>query len=338
MIKSRSLQDVIEQNISLGKKSPSGWYSVKCPVCNDHSARAGFNMDGTHVGYSDFNCGAKFKYTEGSGKLSKSARDILRAFNISDQEINSAISSCFFNEQKNTQIKNREYSLSTPSIDLPPGSVLLTQKNSTEYSSKLIKYLQDRKIDINSSTFYYSTDPKFLNRVIIPCVRDKKIIYWQARSIVPNEKPRYLSSTQRSEAILWGYNNLSGDGPLFVTEGIFDAMPLNGIALLGSRLNKAQIAVLNSTPRQKVFVVDKGDAQDNGKKLGMEALLNSYSITTSPTGTKDVNDSIQKYGVLYTVHSLIQRINKNNTIKKDGMDVQAMLELQIQSAFKKDLL
>lgn len=330
------LSELIEQRVNLGRASAKGFRAVKCEVCHDYQERGGFKFDTGVTGYNDFNCGAKFVYEEGSGKLSKEAKRILIAFGITEQELNEVIGSSFFNKAEASKEITAEslkpvLKLFTPPISLPPDSYLLGADHHEALQEPLIEYLLNRCLDPLKLNAYFSLDPKFLNRVIIPCTRDDKIIYWQARTIL-DIKPRYLSPGTNKDAVLWGYDNfwLDQSKPLFITEGIFDAAPLDGVALLGSILNQPKIEVLSRCRRRKIFVVDR---DQNGARLADIALKQGSEVTFAPIGTKDVNDSIQKHGRLFTIWALLQNATvPSSYVANDGVSVQSKLALDMQLA------
>jgi hypothetical protein len=334
------LRDLIETQVHLGQESSTGFRAVRCASCNDHSERAGFKFDGETVGYSCFNCAAKFRYEEGSGKLGRSAKRILEAFGISQNQLNEVTGSSFFNksqEPKEITLESMapKVRLFTPEVALPPKSHPLGSPFADELQAPIIEYLMKRKIDPLEVQAHFSLDPKFLYRVIMPCMREGKVIYWQARTILDGVKPRYMSPGINKDAVLWGYDNLwrDHDQPLFCTEGIFDAAALNGVALLGSKLNESKLEVLNRCRRRKIVVVDR---DDNGGELAQLALENKWEITFPPAGVDDVNKSVQKYGRLLTIWTLLKNATVPQGLKAaDGLAVQSKLALGMELALAK---
>lgn len=340
MIKSKLLWDLVQENIQLGSPNSAGWRPLRCLVCNDHSERAAFMHDGIYTGANCFNCGMKFRYEEGSGKLSRDARHILEAFGISKQEIDAVLGSSFFNPKvepkKDITLESLkpQVSLYTPEIELPPKSYPLGADHHDELQAPLIEYVLSRKLDPLKLHAHFSLDPKYLNRVILPCMRDGKVIFWQARSIT-GEKPRYLAPGLSKEAVLWGYDSLwrDYDLPLFVTEGIFDAATVDGVALLGSKLNESKLEVLRKSRRQKVFVIDR---DKNGQALAEIALANGWMITFPPADVEDTNKSAQKYGKLFTIWTLMKNTTVPSGVRApDGVDIKSKLELGMQMALAK---
>ncbi len=166
-----------------------------------------------------------------------------------------------------------------------------------------------------------------LRRVIIPYWRDGKLIYWQARTIDPGIKPRYKNPSCAKDAIIFGYDQLHSyeAAPLFVTEGVFDAIPLNGIAIMSAALNAARIEILKRTKRRLIFVIDR---DQSGGELGKAVLANGWELTFVDIRAKDINDSIIKFGLPYTAYSLI----KNATTKGNMLQSSISLNMGLMEA------
>lgn len=333
MFKARSLQSLITEKITLGKISNTGYHTIKCECCHDYKMRGGFKFEDGLVYYACFNCGLKPIYTENSGVMSKTFRKVLKDFGITDPEIDGIINLAFYNKKKDEDPVITLESLKKPKIvevevKLPRGSIRLgsTDDNPTIQTS-IRDYLKSRHIDPHSYPFYYSLHPKFLNRVIIPFYKNKNLIYWQARSII-GEEPRYRNCEVPKTNIMFNIDQLtswSAQLPLFVCEGVFDALPIEAIGTLGSALNDEKIELLNRTKRRLIFIIDK---DVNGRHMGEIALKNGWDITFSPG--KDVNDSIMKYGMIWTVYELMRNIPKSN------LDANLQLKLNCSYDPRKD--
>lgn len=294
--------------------------------------------DGIYTGMNCFNCGAKFKYEENSGKLGRNARSILEAFGITRTQLDEVIGSSFFKRSTEPKtitmeaLKGPQIKLHTPEVPLPPKSYALGVSHNEAMQVPLIEYLLSRKLDPIALNAHFSLDPKWLNRVILPCMRDEKVIFWQARTIL-DVKPRYLSPGTDRTAVLWGYEKLwrDYDLPLFVTEGIFDAASIDGVALLGSKLNDSKIEVLNRCRRRKIVVIDR---DGNGQQLADLALETGWEIAFAPYG--DANKSVIKYGKAYTVWSLLRSATvPSPLVTSAGVSVQSKLQLDMEMALAK---
>lgn len=316
MIKLQKLEDLIHEKIALGTADSRGFFSLKCQVCNDYKVRAGFKFDMGSIGYNCWNCSTTGKYEEFGGRISKNFRRILNAYGIEDSEISAVVNTTFFvkKEKEDTKItlaKLTKINTATPTVKLPPKSLSLGHPEFLDYQQKLVTYLMERKIDLDRYKFFFSLEPRFLNRIIIPFYRDGKLIYWQARHIDNSEKKRYDNAPIGRDAVMYNFDQLNSysHAPLFVVEGVFDAMMVNGVAILGSKLNEAKIELLSKTARRLVFVIDK---DSNGKHLAEDVLTRGWEIAFSPDGSEDLNQSVRKFGLLYTIYELKKSVTNNS--------------------------
>jgi hypothetical protein len=314
------LENLIRERVHFTRVAHTGFHHCVCEVCHDHTDRGGFKFDGGEVGYNCFNCGAAGKYTENSGELSKKFRKILNSFSIANDDLDKLLGKAFFDKAKSdsdkitladiTTKKEKKNYLITPEVELPKGCLQLgaTDKG-LEVQEHIANYLLNRKIDITAHPFFFSLDPKKINYVIIPFYRNGKIIYWQGRNYSngASKKDRYDNCTEPKENIIFNIDELfrRGDAPLFVTEGVFDALPLNGVALLGSKINEAKLEILKKSKRDLIFVIDK---DKNGRFVAEKALENGWKITFAPQFTEDVNKSIITYGKCWTIFELFKQI------------------------------
>lgn len=299
------LQDVIQSSIPLPAKDNSGFHSMRCQVCNDYKVRAGFKFDADKVIYNCWNCSTAAVYTELSGSISKKFRSILHAYGVDDAEISAAVNSSFFvtaTASSHSLSSLTQTVTTTPPDVLPAGSLRLGHSDQfLDQQQPLIEYLTSRCVDAHQHSFYFSTGPRFKNRVIIPFYRNGQLIYWQARSIDAHEKKRWDNSPMNRTAVMYNMDALAGSSaaPLLVTEGVFDAMMFGGVALCGSKLNDSKIALLRTSRRELVFVVDK---DSNGRSLAQAALANGWSIAFVPPGCRDLNHSVQRLGRAWTAY------------------------------------
>ena len=325
------LENLIREHVHFTRVAGTGFHHTICEVCHDHSDRGGFKFQGGEVGYNCFNCGASGRYVENSGELTKKFRKILNAFSISDDELDKEIGKAFFVKAEGESIsladvtkkKEKKNYLITPEVALPKGCMQLgSTDKGLQVQERIADYLIGRKIDVDSHPFYFSLDPKLLNYVIIPFYRNGKIIYWQGRNYTngANKKNRYENCTESKENVLFNFDELfrNGTSPLFITEGVFDAMPLDGVALLGSKINDAKLELLKKSRRDLIFVIDK---DKNGRFVAEKAIENGWKITFAPQFTDDVNKSIITYGKCWTIFELFKQI------PQDVFEAKMLVEL-----------
>lgn len=315
MIKQQKLEELIREKVLLGAPDVRGFHSLKCQCCNDYKIRAGFKFDNNQVGYNCWNCGTTAMYEEFGGNISKKMRAVLHAYGIDDSEIGLVVNSAFFTKKEGPATLSlaslKKVNTHTPTISLPEQSFKLGA--TTEHlniQEKIAAYLYQRSIDMDKYPFFFSTLSRFKDRVIIPFYRNGNLVYWQARTISPFETKRYDNCQVARDAIIYNSDQLNSfnPSPLFVSEGVFDAMMFDGIAVLGSKLTDAKLELLNNTNRRLVFVIDK---DKNGASLAENVLRAGWEITFAPDGAEDLNKSVVRFGRSYTAQQLIQNIPRS---------------------------
>ena len=325
MIEKRSIWEMIQNKIPFADNG-KGWFSGKCQLCGDYKVRAGFKLTDGVITYNCWNCATATKYVEYSNEMSKKFRSVLVSFGFSPSEIDAAVASAFFSKKETEEItleslsKTDSVITETPEIKLPFGSKRIVE--GVNGAAPLLTYLKNRKLDYHKYPFYFTTELDYLkDRIIIPFYRNGKVIYWQARRIDGDKKKRYVNANTTADAVMFNMDALSlhSNIPLFITEGAMDAISFNGVALMhGGSVNMHKTHFLKQSKRRLIFVIDKNDV---GKKTALFALENDWEITFAPNGSSDINDSIIKYGKMWTAMELMKQIPKDKN--------HAMLQIKL---------
>jgi hypothetical protein len=328
----KTLQDLIQKNVVLAHQTNTGFWPVACKACNDHSPRAGFKFDNKTVGYHCFNCKRKFTYVEGETDISNTAIYILGTFGISKSSILEVVNGNFFETGEITFeriIQARQKNVNSiigTEVKLPKNTFYVGSEKFPDIEGKIVKYLEGRRIDPYKVKAMYSLSERHTDRVILPIYQNGKLIHWQSRTMLSDVRPRYLTCYENKNLAIWGLHNLyNHEGPLFITEGIFDAALIDGVAILGSDLSEEKLKILDNCRRKKVIVVD---ADDNGNKLAHAAVKHGWMVTNC-VDKLDVNKSVIKHGILFTIHTLMSNIcaPEQTGVEFGGMDLSVALEL-----------
>lgn len=306
------------------KYTPGGWTSFNGPCClnngqprPDTRKRAGVRIisDGTCV-YNCFNCSYSAGWTPGRS-LNNRMKTILRWFNMTDEELKKI-------NFKIWQMQEMQKSEDPPVIwtkldfkarELPSGARPIQDWIADGESRKdfitVIEYLASRGDDILTAKQYYwspNRENSMNTRIIIPFYWDDKIVGWTARSAVPS-KWRYFMDYQtnyifNSEVTRLGWKYL------FITEGPFDAIAINGVAMLGNHLTPEQISWINQTGLKPIVVPDR---EKEGGAIVDIAIKEGWSVSFPrwDRGIKDAADAVKTYGKLYTVWSIIDAQTDN---------------------------
>lgn len=315
MFQTVTIQSLIEERVPFRPIS-TGWSVGKCLLCNDYKERAGFKFEDGTIIYNCWNCPIGSTYEENSGRMSKTFRRVLRAYGFDDSEISTAVNTPFFNKKQEddkviTLSKLTSVKTMTQTVKLPSGSLPIGNEEHLEYQQKLVNYLVDRCVDVSKYEFFFSLEKRFKDRIIIPFYRNGNLIYWQARSIDPTEKKRYDNAPVSRDAVIFNHDQLQSYSrlPLFVTEGVFDAMMVDGVSILGSQLSEAKADLLSKTQRRLIFVIDK---DKNGAHLAQDVINRGWEIAFAPNGAADINASVQRFGLSWTIFELMKSVPKDN--------------------------
>lgn len=314
------LEQLVRQYVPLpAHANTKGWFPVLCKVCHDRGHkgdRAAFNFEHGGTGYHCFNCGIKAKYNPSDDEqLSDSMQKVLRAFSIPETDWGIVLYDALVQQGKGgTSDKPAEQPVNYEPLvlDLPSYFYPLTDDPLDDYAQYAIEYLRDeRSIDWTQYPFMLARrgsgkhPNKWYGRLIIPIYKDKKLIFYQGRDLTDRMVKKYETPSTPKEAILYGFDSMfdgSRNMPLYVTEGWFDAFHLDGVAVFGNTMSKAQIYWLNKTPRPKVIIPDRfGD----GRRLADQALSLGWSVSTPDIANcKDVDEAVSKYGLIYVLNSI----------------------------------
>jgi DNA primase len=155
-------------------------------------------------------------------------------------------------------------------------------------------------------------------RIIIPFFHNKKIVGYTGRFAgkPPKDVPRYLNSELPGN-FLFNSNVMTKNNRKFIilVEGPFDAIAIDGVAALGSTLNKNQIAWLNAVDKEIIVLPDREAKNQDLIDCAIEQKW-SVSFPSWEKNIKDAADASKIYGKLYTIFSVIKsRTNSELQIK-----------------------
>jgi DNA primase len=169
------------------------------------------------------------------------------------------------------------------------------------------KYLWERKLFnvefVEDEPFYFATDGKYKDRIIIPFKKPcGEIYFFQARAVF-NDYPKYLNpeSTQvKASSVLYPFES---DVPVLLCEGPLDALSLrlagiNATATMGSSPSKIQLETIKEMNCDIVIAYDNDDAGKRGieklERMRKELMMPSIKICPPPKAYKDWNEAWEK--------------------------------------------
>jgi hypothetical protein len=294
------------------KHTPSGWISFNAPCCDDKRQRGGFIVNaGDAVSYHCFNCGVKASWQPGrtiSQKMSKLMRDL----NMPDDIISQLrLEALRLNENSTATVRQV-----VPTFEvraLPPEARPINEwlDDIPEKLVPVLEYIAQRKMYLDYYDFYWTPKIGFSNRLIIPFYKDGLVVGYTARAI-NDAKPKYISEQQ--PGYVFNLDKQKYDKEfVIVCEGPFDAISIDGCALLGAEIKDSQNWLLKQLSKEIILVPDK---DHEGPRTVEQAIEFGWSVSMPdwPAGVKDVNDAVVKIGRLATLYLIISA-KESNTLK-----------------------
>jgi hypothetical protein len=300
------------------KTSPSGWISFNAPCCHqrgharDTRKRAGI-MFSEGVVYNCFNC----KYTaswQPGRTLTEKFKNLCRWLGADDNQVKELVFEALKTESTEYEPEHFVEKVKFTKKELPEGSLPLVEwldaRLDTEQEEQLIavvEYVVNRGYDPLSEHFYWSPMPGFADRVIIPFLYESVVVGSTARK-VKDGRPKYLSDQHPFFVF-----NIDAQDPLnkyvFVCEGPFDALAVDGVALLTNEISQQQAHIINGLGKEVIVIPDQDKA---GLALINQAVDYDWSVAFPNWGDdiKDCADAVKKYGKLFVVVDIIETAQK----------------------------
>ena len=320
------ISDFIKSILPAKKKTtPSGWTSFNAPCCvhNGESAdtrgRGGLtaNPDGS-VSFHCFNCNFKASYQPGR-HLTFKFRKLLKWLGADDTDIKRLVIEAIRVRElvapEEVKQEAEEERIDFKARDLPESAVsfraMMTHhllddfKNVPGLLNSAVNYTNLRKMDYDRYDFLWtdSTEHSLHQRVIIPFIWQGRTIGYTARAVTDGVKPKYYSSYEPN--FVFNTNNQQPDSKfVIVCEGPFDAMSIDGVAVLNNECNETQADIIESLGREVIVVADKDRA---GARMINNAIEYGWSVSFPVwlETSKDVNEAVVKYGKLFVLKTIL---------------------------------
>jgi len=301
------------------KATPSGWISFNAPCCvhNGDSAdkrqRGGVKTSGDEgFQYHCFNCGFKAGWMPGK-LLSKNTKNLMRWMGVPDDDIS---------KLSLEALKNKEELDKTPiplNFGLEPRNLpencLSIEKWIDEGCEdpdflEIIAYILDRGMKLDWYEWMWTPEAGYKDRVIIPFFHKNVVVGWTARKIREG-KPKYLTTAQ--PGYVFNLDAQTEDRKyVIVVEGQFDAIAIDGVAIMHNEPNPTQISRISALGREVIIVPDNDKP---GAKLISAAIDNHWSVSLPDWGpdVKDVADAVKKFGRIYTFLTILHYCETGET-------------------------
>lgn len=331
-----SIQDSILSLVHGKKKtSQGGWLSFNAVCCThngenaDTRMRGGIKTNGDGgVSYHCFNCGWKASYQPGR-TLSYKFRRLLKWMGASETEVSrlvldalriQEIGGTFTPAEKEERVEVNFLPRSLPELaqdflSLATYHEMNNWRDVPQEYYDAVSYIAQRKIDMTEYEFYWTPteEHRLLKRVVVPFYWQGKIVGYTARAMSNVTKPKYHSN--HPSGFVFNLDKQRFDSKfVIVSEGPFDAMSVDGVAVLTNEISKQQADIIESLDREIIYVPDfDRKLNDKGKEVwaGYQAVEQaiSYGWTVSfpvwRETCKDINEAVVKYGKLFVIKAIL---------------------------------
>lgn len=324
------IHDLMVKHMPVKRRMGSkGWVTCNAVCCHhrghkqDQRFRGNFlfTPEGSIV-YNCYNCGFKTVYD--GLHLSRNFESLMGWIGVPDDDIK-RIKLEMLNDLMNGQdnksgLLDLRFTTDFKETELPDGAIpfdsLIMEDDPPEKFLEVISYMSTRGDAVLKGWNYHWSAGKKSNmhsRVIVPFYYRNKVVGWTARyaGTPPSGVPRYYNS-QLQVGYIFNSDVLYKPARKYVTvhEGPFDAISVDGVAMLGSEPSREQISWLNSTDKEKIIVPDR---QRNNQGLIDAALENGWHVSF-PEWEEDVKDSAdatKRYGKIFTLKTIMDSKTKN---------------------------
>jgi len=285
-------------------KTPSGWRTFDCPMCNDSRKRAGVITNGTKISYHCFNC----NYTTGwspSPHMGKRFRGLAEKLGASKKNLHEVQIELLKNSEEldNTDDSNYVFNLSKfDTVELPDNAENIEELDD---HNPLKQYAKSRGL-LGLYPLLHFNDIANKKRVIVPFTFNGEVVGWTGRHISPPDKetPKYLHKLQPGYVFNIDRFADSKREIVIVTEGVFDAILLDSIAVLGNSVTPEQAHLIDKLGKRVILCPDRDNA---GKELIEQAVALGWEVSfpSWAPDIKDAADAVERYGRVATLQSII---------------------------------
>jgi hypothetical protein len=206
--------------------------------------------------------------------------------------------------------EHQETKLEFTDKELPEGAMPLLEWVNSKYWKDIslevelvIAYVVSRGYDPFDGDFYWSPASGYESRVIIPFRWEERIVGNTARKVTSG-KPKYLSD-QHPHFVFNFDQQKENQKYIFVCEGPFDALAVDGVALLTNEIAEQQSRIINSLGAEVIVIPDQDRAGlvlfDRAAELGWAVAMPNWD-----SDVKDVADAVQRYGRLFVIVDAIK--------------------------------
>jgi hypothetical protein len=308
------------------KLTSGGWTSFNAPCCHnrgeghDTRLRGGIRIDNDGFVYHCFNCHFAAGWSPGK-LLSKNTKSLFSWMGMSDSDVGK-LNLAALKIKDDQPVFKKAMSLTLLETKLPDDCLPIHQwiKEGIEDEDfvNVIDYIiTDRGMTLDMYNWHWSAASGYRDRVIIPFYHEGKIVGYTGRKIKPG-KPKYLTDSQ--SGYVFNLDAQTYDRKfVIVSEGQFDAIAVDGVAIMTNEPNDAQVHRLSTLGKEIIIVPDRDKP---GANVLNHAIKHKWTVSLPPWGDniKDIADAVKEYGQLYVISTILHyKVSgeiKINLIKK----------------------
>ena len=310
--------DILQYLPAKRKQTSSGWISFNAPCCThngesqDRRQRGGIKVHEDSWSYHCFNCNYTASFLMGR-TLSFKARRLLQWIGVPQDDIERVNLESLRHRsiegiaQERKALTERLMNIEFEERDLPDFAEFLTPQK------PLWKYVQERCLPENYPYMFQDHEHVTRHGLVVPFTYNNTVVGHTTRYI-DGRKPKFIQDAQPGYVFGTDLQQEHWQYAILV-EGVFDALCIDGLAVLHNEVNAQQARVIRNLEKQIIVVPDHDEA---GLKLVDSAQENHWSVSVPdwPEDIKDVNDAVCKYGKLTTLVSIFEnRVSGNIKIK-----------------------
>ncbi|HET8688351.1 MAG TPA: hypothetical protein VFM18_17210 [Methanosarcina sp.] len=304
----------------------SGWMSGNAPCCAhngetvDKRGRGGIMMNSNgSVSYHCFNCHFKASYVPGRHLPYKFRKllswlgadeGLIKRLVIDAIRIKELVAPESIKEEHHEEIVFKARPLPDEAKNILDLVTFYLDKSPPDLYNA-VEYLALRKADTVKYKFYWTPETQYnLNkRVIVPLTWKNEIIGYTARATKDKISPKYHASIEPN----YVFNvdkQLTDSKFVIVVEGPFDAMAIDGVAILGNECSEIQADIIDSLGREVILVPD---ADKSGSSLIDNAIEYGWNVSFPVwfETCKDVSKAVEMYGKLFVLKSILEAKETN---------------------------
>lgn len=291
--------------------TPSGWRTFNCPMCSDSRKRAGIILGGPKISFHCFNCAFTTGWSP-SPHLGRKYRELADKLGADSKTIHDVQITLMQNSELLEDTETSEYVYNFKefeTIELPEKTEMI---ETLPDGNALKEYARSRGI-LGIYPLLHINNIANRKRIVVPFTYNGELIGWTARHINPPDKetPKYLHNMPSGYVFnIDAFANNDRD-IVIVTEGVFDAIMIDGIAVQGNHVTPEQAHLIDKLGKRVIVCPDKDEAGveliEQAVALGWEVSFPEWHIDC-----KDAADAVLRYGRLATINSIIQNATSNN--------------------------